>query len=88
MVLMTADLAWANSRYVLTDPQSLFETKPEVLRAIDAAERADPSPGPFRIHRTSQWYPPRWGEKFSKDRVAEIIAWERDTLSREIRNQL
>jgi hypothetical protein len=81
LILMTADLACANSRYVLTVPQSFFETTPEVARAIEAAERADPAPGPFRVHRTPQWYPPGWAETSSKARIAEIVAWERDTLA-------
>jgi Bacterial membrane protein YfhO len=80
LILTTADLAAANSRYILTVPQSLFEAKPEVLTAIEDAERIDPSPGPFRIHRMSGWYPSDWAKTSSTDRINEHVAWERNTL--------
>src|SRR5262249_2888766 len=34
LILLTCDLAISNSRLVFTDPQSLFEAKPEVLEPI------------------------------------------------------
>jgi hypothetical protein len=80
LVVMTADLAAANARYVLTVPQALFETKPEVLRIIEAAERAEPAKGPFRIHRMPLWHPLGWLKTASKDRVFEMTKWEHDTL--------
>jgi len=80
LMVMTADLAVANARYVLTVPQSVLETKPAVLEVIEDAERADPSPGPFRIHRMPMWYPMSWTDASSKDRISEIAGWERDTL--------
>jgi hypothetical protein len=80
LVLLTIDLAAANPQYVLTVPQSLFETKPEVLRIIEDAERAQPSPGPYRIHRMPLWSPMGWSQASSRDRVHELVSWERDTL--------
>ncbi len=80
LILMTADLAVANTRFVLTVPQSVFETEPEVLKIIEAAERAKPSPGPYRVHRTPVWNPIGWLSAPSKDRVFEFASWERDTL--------
>jgi hypothetical protein len=80
LVLITGDLAAANARYVLTVPQQVFEARSEALTAIENAERADPAPGPFRIHRMPRWHPPGWGEVFSNDRTREIVSWERDTL--------
>jgi hypothetical protein len=80
LILMTADLAAANARYVLTVPQDLFETKPEILRIIEAAERAKPSPGPFRVHRMPLWHPLGWPDRPSKDRVFELVKWEFDTV--------
>ena len=73
LIVMTADLAAANARYVLTVPQSVFETKPEVLKIIEDAERADPSPGPFRIHRMPLWNPLGWSTTASKDRIYEMV---------------
>ena len=60
LLVTTADLGLANRRFVLTVPQSAFETKPEVLRLLEEAERADPSPGPYRIHRLPSWDPIHW----------------------------
>ena len=81
LILTTADLAAANSRYILTVPQSVFETKPEAARAIEDAERADHSRGPFRIHRVRGWHPRSWDESTSPDRLLEVARWERDTLN-------
>ena len=80
VILMTADLAEANARHVLTVPQALFETKPEVLRIIEDAERAHPSTGPYRIHRAPIWNPLGWYSLTSKDRVYDFVSWERDTI--------
>jgi Bacterial membrane protein YfhO len=80
LVLTTADLAMANSRYILTVHQSLFEAKPEALTVIENAERADPSPGPFRIQRMQQWFPSNWANTWSDDRISEHVSWARDTL--------
>ena len=81
LILMTADLASANARYVLTVPQSVFDTKPEILAKIEAAERDQPSPAA----RTAFIACPsgaRWvGHNTpSKDRVFELISWEHDTI--------
>jgi hypothetical protein len=80
LALVTVDLAVANSRLVIAIPQSDFEREPEVARAIRAAERADPTPGPFRIHRPTSWVPPVWFEAVSTRRLQEFIEWKIDTL--------
>ena len=80
VVVMTADLATANARHVLTVPQAVFESKPEVLRIIEDAERAHPSPGPYRIHRMPLWSPLGWFKTASKDRNYEMVRWEHDTI--------
>jgi Bacterial membrane protein YfhO len=80
LIVMTADLATANAPHMVTVPQAVFESKPEVLEIIEKAERASPSPGPFRIHRMPMWYPLGWGKVSSPNRVAEVAKWERDTL--------
>ena len=80
LILMTADLAWANARYVITAPQSLFDTKPEIVAKIEAVERQQPSIGPYRIHRMPSWNPVGWRSVTSKDRLFEMITWERDTI--------
>ncbi|MHB1560617.1 MAG: YfhO family protein [Isosphaeraceae bacterium] len=80
LLAATADLGVANTKYVVTIPQSTFETSPEILSVIQEAERKDPSDGPFRVHRLPAWQPPIWTEATSNDRSREIVAWERDTL--------
>ena len=80
LIVMTADLATGNARHILTVPQSVFERKPEVLKIIEAAERARPSPGPFRIHRMPIWHPMGWDTTPSHDRINELTQWESDTL--------
>jgi hypothetical protein len=80
LLLVSCDLAVANARFVFTIPQSLFESKPEVLELIEAEERARPSPGPFRVHRMALWNPPGWSTTPSPDRVSDFVTWERDTL--------
>jgi len=80
LLVTTADLVLANARYVLTVPQRLFEVEPEVLAHIKAAERDEPSPGPFRVHRMALWSPPGWSNTEPTDRVSDFVTWERATL--------
>jgi hypothetical protein len=80
LLLVTADLAAANARLVWTIPQREFDRVPEALRQIEAAERTQPTRGPFRVHRMPQWYPFAWLHRRSPARLSEIVAWERDTL--------
>ena len=80
LVAVAADLAVANARYVITVPQALFEDEPEVVRIINEAERQNPSPGPFRVHRMPLWNPPRWFSDSSTDRVRDFVTWERGTI--------
>ena len=80
ILLLTADLTAANARYVITVPQASFEAQSKVLEVIAEAERADPSPGPFRIYRMWQWYPMSWFEGSSPDRINDVLRWDRDTL--------
>jgi hypothetical protein len=82
LLLMTADLATAGSRLVWTVPQSTFDAPPLIARLIDEAERADPAPGPFRIHRVEQWHPRDYLKRGSPSRLEEVVAWERDTVDR------
>jgi hypothetical protein len=80
MAMVAADLAVANARWVIAIPQADFEPEPEVARVLRAAERDDPAPGPFRIHRPTSWVPLGWFEAASPRRMREFIDWEVDTL--------
>jgi hypothetical protein len=80
--LVAVDLAAANASLVVTLPQSVFDTKPEVLAVIERAERdnPNPAPGPFRIHRIPIWDPIGWYEVGAEDRTESLVAWRRKTL--------
>jgi hypothetical protein len=80
MVLLATDLAVAHAHLVIATPQAGFEREPDVLRAIRAAERDDPAPSPFRVHRSSSWVPIGWAESASPRRLQDVVAWEIDTL--------
>jgi hypothetical protein len=80
VVLLAVDLAVANAPLIKTVPQSDLEGTPRVLQIIAEAERADPSPGPYRIHRMPIWSPSRWRDAASPDRVRDFVRWERDTI--------
>lgn len=80
LILVSADLAWANRGMIATAPQALFEAEPEVMKHIRAAEAAKPSDGPYRIHRSPIWNPVGWSTAASPDRVLDFMQWERDTI--------
>ncbi len=81
MFVLAADLALANARLVWTAPQTVFDAPSEAARLIEAAERSDPSPGPFRVHRMpGGWFPVQFGTTGDAHRYAELVAWARETL--------
>ncbi len=80
LIVMTADLAAANARLIFAVPQAALETKPEVLKIIETAERARPSSGPYRIHRVPTWSPMVWRKTPSTNRLFEFVSWSHDTL--------
>lgn len=80
LIALSADLGLANARFIGTVPQSLFETKPTVLQRIEEAERADPGPTPYRIHRVPIWEPLIWRTRPTNDRVKDFVVWEHDTI--------
>ncbi len=81
LLLLVGDLALANARLISTVPQAEFDAPTEAARLIEAAERSDPSPGPFRVHRMpGGWFPVQFGTTHSAQRYSELIAWARETL--------
>ncbi len=80
MLTVSGDLALANRGIVMTADQSVFERKPRTLELIEEAEKLDPAPGPFRIHRMPVWNPLSWRTTASTDRVREFVDWERNTI--------
>src|SRR5262249_20460985 len=67
LVALAIDLATANAGLVMTVPQAALDAKPRALELIEEAERDDPAPGPFRIHRMPQWDPIVWLSEGSPD---------------------
>jgi hypothetical protein len=81
LLLLSADLAVANARLIMTVPQAMFNAPSQAALLIEAAERSDPSPGPFRVHRMpGEWLPPRFAATHTNQRLRELIAWTRDTI--------
>jgi hypothetical protein len=80
MVCVAADLATANAKLIWTAPQALFDAPPRAAQLIATAEHTDPSPGPFRIHRMTGWYPLRFSATRTPQRYSELFAWSHDTL--------
>jgi hypothetical protein len=80
LLVLAVDLAVANARLIWTVPQAEFDVPPEAARLIEAAERSNPAPGPFRIHRMSTWNPLQFLTTTSAERLREATAWERKTL--------
>jgi hypothetical protein len=80
LLLLTADLTAANTRCVLTVPQAVWDSKPQVLRAIEDEERKHPTPGPFRIHRMPAWHPRAWQTTPPVERAVDFVVWEHNTL--------
>jgi hypothetical protein len=77
---LALDLGLTNAYHVVTAPQSAFEATPRALELIREAERANPSPGPFRIQRVGAWWPDGWLHSGAPRQFEEIVRWERATL--------
>jgi hypothetical protein len=80
LIVLTSDLAVAHAPLLITAPQAMFDQEPELVRAIEEAERRDPSPGPFRVHRMPLWSPARWLQTNDADRHLQVRQWEYDTI--------
>ena len=82
LLVLTTDLIVAGRGLVPTVPQSLLDpgNTPEVLRRIEAAERAIGPSGPYRIYRMPNWYPQGWLGAPAGDRVSTMLASKRTTI--------
>jgi hypothetical protein len=80
ILLLTVDLGLANSRLVWTIPQAAYDAPSEVARLIEASERSNPFPGPFRIHRMTGSFPPQLFRADDADGLTKMITWARGTL--------
>lgn len=80
VAVLMLDLGLANAYHVVTVPQSAFEGTPRALELIREAERANPSPGPFRVQRVGRWWPAKWSQSHAPRDFETITRWERDSL--------
>src|SRR5262249_11715278 len=80
LIVLTSDLAVAHAPLMITAPQAMFDKKPELVRVIEEAERRDPSPGPFRVHRMPMWSPGGWFHTHAANRFLQVSQWEYDTI--------
>jgi hypothetical protein len=80
LVVVTADLGVANTRYVLTLPQRVLDSQPKVVDIIEDAERKDPAGEPFRVHRMPLWNPSTWTLNSSDLRIQDWVTWEHETI--------
>jgi hypothetical protein len=80
LLVMVLDLGMANASLVWTVPQAEFARPSRAFEEIATAEQADPSPGPFRVHRMGTSYPDGFARRESPGRLREAVGWERDTL--------
>jgi hypothetical protein len=80
LAALMVDLVLTNACHVVTVPQSAFEVPPRALEMIQEAERAKPSPGPFRIQRVGRWWPTAWTEGGAPRDFEQITRWEWTTL--------
>jgi len=77
---LALDLFVSNAPRVITVPQTTFEGEPLALKLIEEAEKANPSPGPFRVERIGRWWPTGWSSQGQPRDFETITRWERDTL--------
>lgn len=80
VVLLSLDLGLVNAHRVVFVPQAAFEAEPRALEVIRAAERASPSPGPYRIQRVGRWWPTAWSNTTAPRSFETVTRWERMTL--------
>jgi Bacterial membrane protein YfhO len=80
LLVLSVDLGLANSVFIKTAPQAEFDKVPKIVELIAQAERLDPSPGPYRVHRMPVWGPVSWQRVASDDRVRDFVRWESDTI--------
>jgi hypothetical protein len=81
LAVHSADLAAANRGLVMTVPETLFHARPELIRLIEQAEKANPTPGGhFRVHRIPSWEPMGWYRSAAPLRHHELVRWERRTI--------
>ncbi|MBN2023141.1 MAG: hypothetical protein JW809_10145, partial [Pirellulales bacterium] len=80
LALVCVDLAVANGWMVVAAPAELWRAPSRLVQAIRADRARRGETGPVRVWRHPTWLPTSWKAAGSPDRLAESVAWDRDTL--------
>lgn len=75
LLLVALDLAVANSWLVPTAPAEIWREAPAAAKLMTGEH-----PRVFRTNLGGGWRPIEFGRAASRERMAELTAWERDTL--------
>jgi len=79
LAAVAMDLAAANAWMVVCAPEDCWTRPTKAAAALDAAQ---PTPeAPPRVWRRWHWLAPPWKDAGSPARLAQVVAWERDTLA-------
>ena len=80
LLLVAVDLAAANGWMVVSAPAETWAKTPKLAAVIEAAQSGSPDVGPYRVYRRSIWMPPSFKVSSSRQRMAEAVRWDRDSL--------
>ncbi len=80
IVGLALDLALANAGLIWTAPQALFDAPSAAVTHMAADAGGTEGFATSRVFRMPSWLPTDFTTKRSPHRIAEIVAWERDTL--------
>jgi len=79
LLLVGADLAVANRWMIVCAPASQWDEPSKVAQRL-VEDRTGGDGVPPRVYRRSIWLRPLWQETSSPSRIADSMAWDRDTL--------
>ena len=83
LLVLAADLYFADRWMIWTDSQSAVDSEPEAVRLIRAHEAQETRVGdaqPFRVHRTRIFAPLYYRNESDPNRMIEMSRWERRTI--------
>jgi len=82
LVITTLDLAIAQKPLVGTAPDAIWQTSSVMASEVRTHSEVDGKAigVPPRISRASAWRPARWSREIDRDRLQDVVQWDRDTL--------
>lgn len=79
-ILVAIDVGVANGWMVATAPANLWHTPPALAETIQRHAERRGRAGPLRVFRRPAWTPDAWRKTPSPRRLAEIVAWNHESL--------